>query len=79
MDQVQQCSELGTLVPCQKRNDYAEEAVSISIAEVIERKLWAIYVVGLIFRISAKGLLLNLERLGILEKLRDATAVLAVP
>ena len=53
--------------PCGKRNDYAEEASSNSIAEVIEGKLWAMYLAGLISRISAKELLLILERLRILE------------
>lgn len=61
--------------PCGKRNDYAEEASSNSIAEVIEGKLWAMYLAGLISRISAKGLLLILERLRILEKLRGQLEV----
>ena len=60
---------VGTLVHAGRRNDYAEEASSNSIDEVIEGKLWAMYPAGLIYRISAKGLLLILERLRILEKL----------
>ena len=74
MDHVQQSSVHGELVPLLKRNDYAEEAGSITIAKVVERKLWVIYIAGLIFRISARGLLRNLERLGILEKLRGVFA-----
>jgi len=70
MDHVQQCFGTWGVGAIWKRNDYAEEAGSISIAEVIERKLWVIYIAGLIFRMSAGGLLRNLERLGILEKLR---------
>jgi hypothetical protein len=58
-----------------KRNDYAEHANSISIAEVIEGKLWVIYPAGLISRISATGHLRILERLRILEKLRSKLEV----
>ena len=71
MDQVPQCSWAGTLVLCWKGNDYAEITNWISIAEVIERKLWVMYLAGLISQISARGLLRILERLGILERLQD--------
>ena len=61
---------------CAERNDYAEVANSISIAEVIERKVWVIYLGGLISRISGRGLLRILERLGNLEKSRDDLEVI---
>ena len=75
MDHVQQSSAHGELVLLLKGNDYAAEAGSITIAKVVERKVWVIYIAGLIFRISARGLLRILERLGILEKLRDVFEV----
>ena len=75
MDQYCSVPGLERWSNAEKRNDYAEVANSISIGEVIERKLWVMYLAGLISQISVRGLLRILERLGILEKSRDELEV----